>query len=184
MGRIKRSLERPSPMLAVVEDKERGLAFDAEATLESDYGVFRPGGREDLWRAEGLVVRQPSGVALDDKEPTVSAWGMDSGFLGGRFDLVVWDDLVDRKNTATVEARDKLAEWYFTEAETRLEARWALSYCKVNGLQLTTSIELHLTRFGMTVVLSTPTLSTRPTMRVSATTSTEDELSRGLRDAC
>jgi len=121
VGRIKRSLERSVPMLAIQEDKERGLAFDAEATLEGDYGVFRPGGREDLWRAEGLVVRQPSGVALDDKEPTVSAWGMDSGFLGGRFDLVVWDDLVDRKNTATVEARDKLAEWYFTEAETRLE---------------------------------------------------------------
>jgi hypothetical protein len=43
--------------------------------------------------AEELSVRQLDGVALDDKEATVSAWGKDSGFLGGRFDFVVWDDL-------------------------------------------------------------------------------------------
>jgi hypothetical protein len=66
------------------------------------------------------------GVSLDDKEPTVSAWGQDSGFLGGRFDLVLWDDLVDRKNTRTPEAKEVLRDWWGIEAETRLEPKGAL----------------------------------------------------------
>lgn len=121
VGRIKRSLEREVPLAADADQFARGFAFDAEATLADDFGVFKPDGRGDLWRAEGLVVRQLDGVGLDDKEATVSAWGMDSGFLGGRYDLVVWDDLVDRKNSKTSEQRESLAELYDTEMESRLE---------------------------------------------------------------
>ena len=120
-GRIKKSLERDVPMRADADSLEHGIAFDAEACLQDDYGAFKPEGRTDMWRAESLVVRQLDGIALDDKEPTVSAWGQDSGFLGGRFDLVIWDDLVDRKNVKTEESRDTLKEWWDSEAETRLE---------------------------------------------------------------
>ena len=83
VSRIKRSLERDVPLRADAESLERGLAFDADACLVDDFGPFKPEGRSELWRAESLVVRQLSGVSLDDKEPTVSAWGQDSGFLGG-----------------------------------------------------------------------------------------------------
>lgn len=121
VGRIKRSLERDAPLRADADSLARGIAFDAEACLQDDFGTFKPEGRTDLWRAEALVVRQLDGVQLDDKEPTVSAWGQDSGFLGGRFDFVLWDDLVDRKNTKTVESKDQLREWWDAEAETRLE---------------------------------------------------------------
>lgn len=121
VGRIKRSLERDAPLRADAESLERGLMLDAEACLQDDFGAFRPDGRSELWRAESLVVRQTDGTSLDDKEPTVSAWGQDSGFLGGRFDFVVWDDLVDRKNSKSSESRDSLREWWDTEAETRLE---------------------------------------------------------------
>jgi hypothetical protein len=121
VGRIKKSLERDAPLRADADSLARGIAFDAEACLQDDFGAFKPEGRSDLWRAEALVVRQLDGVALDDKEPTVSAWGQDSGFLGGRFDLVIWDDLVDRKNTKTMEAKELLREWWDSEAETRLE---------------------------------------------------------------
>jgi len=121
VGRIKKSLERDAPLRADADSLARGIAFDAEACLQDDFGAFRPEGRSDLWRAEALVVRQVDGVSLDDKEPTVSAWGQDSGFLGGRFDMVIWDDLVDRKNTKTVESKDLLKEWWDSEAETRLE---------------------------------------------------------------
>jgi hypothetical protein len=99
----------------------RGSAFDAVACLQDDFGAFKPEGRSEMWRAESLVVRQLDGIALDDKEATVSAWGQDSGFLGGRFDLVLWDDLVDRKNVKTEESRETIREWWDTEAETRLE---------------------------------------------------------------
>jgi hypothetical protein len=107
-------------MVPDVASKDAGIAYDAEATLAGDYGMFRPEGRSDLWRSEALVVRQFGGMALDDKEPTVSAWGQDSGFLGGRFDVILWDDLVDRKNS-TGDAYTNLCEWWITEAETRLE---------------------------------------------------------------
>jgi hypothetical protein len=120
-GRIKKSLERDAPLRANADALASGRAFDALATLQDDFGAFRPEGRSDVWRAESLTVRQLDGIALDDKEPTVSAWGQDSGFLGGRFDVVVWDDLVDRKNTKTVESKESIREWWDSEAETRLE---------------------------------------------------------------
>ena len=121
VGRIKRSLERDVPLRANADALARGLAFDAEACIQDDYGAFKPEGRSDIWRAEALVVRQLDGVALDDKEQTVSAWGQDSGFLGGRYDLVIWDDLVDRKNMKTEESREALKEWWDGEAESRVE---------------------------------------------------------------
>ena len=126
VGRIKKSLERDAPLRADTDSLERGIAFDAEACMQDDFGAFRPDGRTDLWRGEALVVRQLDGVSLDDKEPTVSAWGQDSGFLGGRFDFVIWDDLVDRKNTKTQESKENLQGWWDTEAETRLEPRGLL----------------------------------------------------------
>jgi hypothetical protein len=121
VGRIKRSLERDVPMRADAESLALGISQDAVACLSDDFGAFKPEGRTELWRADQLVVRQIDGVSLDDKEPTVSAWGRDSGFLGGRFDFVVWDDLVDRKNTKGSESKTDLREWWSTEAETRLE---------------------------------------------------------------
>ncbi|MBU6278703.1 MAG: hypothetical protein KGN78_05610 [Actinomycetales bacterium] len=121
VARMKRSLEREVPLRADADSLARGLSFDAEACLQDDFGAFKPEGRSDLWRGEALVVRQLDGVAVDDKEATVSAYGQDSGFLGGRFDLVVWDDLVDRKNVKTEDARDSIREWWDSEAESRLE---------------------------------------------------------------
>ena len=121
VGRMKRSLERDAPLRADADSLARGSAFDAVSCLQDDFGSFKPEGRSEMWRAESLVVRQLDGIALDDKEATVSAWGQDSGFLGGRFDLVLWDDLVDRKNVKTEESRETIREWWDTEAETRLE---------------------------------------------------------------
>lgn len=121
VGRIKKSLEREAPMRAPADALIAGTAFDAEATLLGDFGIFRPPGRGDVWRQDSLTVRQLDGTSLDDKEPTVSAWGQDSGFLGGRFVWVVWDDLVDRKNTKTQEAREDTRLWFDSEAESRVE---------------------------------------------------------------
>lgn len=120
VGRVKRSLERNVPMAPDPEQHRLGLAHWAEATMAGDYGEFKPPGRTDLWRAEALVVRQFGGYTTDDKEPTVSAFGADSGQLGGRYDVIVWDDLVDRRNLKG-ESADTLRENWVTEYETRLE---------------------------------------------------------------
>lgn len=119
LSRLKKTLERELPLRADVESLSRGLAWDAEATLAADFGAFKPERRSDVWAASQFTVRQHADVSLDDKEPTVSAWGRDEKFLGGRFDLCVWDDLVGRRTTA--EAFDQITDWWLTEAETRLE---------------------------------------------------------------
>ena len=126
VGRIKRALEREAPLRADADSLAKGIAHDADACLVDDFGAFKPEGRSDLWSQNALVVRQQDQTQIDDKEPTLSAWGQDSGFLGGRFDFIIWDDLVDQRNTRTDEARDKSREWWATEAETRLEPAGAL----------------------------------------------------------
>lgn len=56
-----------------------------------------------------------------EKEPTAKALSQQMGFLGGRFDLNLWDDLVDNKNSANPDLRDKLAEWWEEYAVSRAE---------------------------------------------------------------
>jgi len=119
-GRLRRTFERQIPVKADPELKEKGLAEDAVATLVADYGRFKPANPE-LWRIEEFVIAQQGGVAVEDKESSFVAYGMDSGFLGGRYDLVIWDDLVDKRTMRTQEARENLVNWWETEAETRLE---------------------------------------------------------------
>lgn len=118
LRRVRRSLERTEPVLADPELRKLGQARDAVATLIGDFGSFRPK-EADLWNAEQLVVA--GAERSDEKEPSVAAFGSDSAFLGGRYDVIIWDDVVDKRNLNTVEAREKLWEWFTGEAETRLE---------------------------------------------------------------
>ena len=119
-GRIRRTFERVTPVKADPELLERGMAKDAISTLITDFGRFKPS-NADLWRLDEFILAQDGGVAVDDKEPNFVAYGMDSGFLGGRFDTVIWDDLVDKTNIRTIESRENLINWWESEAETRLD---------------------------------------------------------------
>src|SRR5690606_20919326 len=92
----------------------------AVSTLPRDYGTFKPDNAE-LWRGDTFVVAQPGDVMLADKEPTWSAFGRNTGFLGFRYDFVIWDDVYDRSAMRTAEAREELRRWWDDIAETRLE---------------------------------------------------------------
>lgn len=124
--RMRRYLERTTPVQAKPEDVASGLAVDAEACLALDYGLFRPPTRIDLWRASEFIVAQDDDTPIDEKEPTWSAVGMDTGFLGNRYDLIVWDDLVDNTTIRTVDAIEAQRKWYDDEAESRLEPAGAM----------------------------------------------------------
>lgn len=119
--RLRRAFERTTPIRAEAEALARGLALDAEATLIDDFGLFRPPGHDEMWSAGAFVVLQHGEVLIDEKEPTWSAYGMDSGFLGMRYDLVIWDDLVDKLVIRTAESRQAQREWWDDVAEKRLE---------------------------------------------------------------
>lgn len=120
LRRIRRSLERPLPVKAATEDITLGLAVDAQASLAQDFGRFKPD-NGDVWRGAEFIVEQLDDVPIEEKEPTWSSYGVDSGVLGNRFEVIFWDDLVDRTNTRTIDTRQALEELWDSELETRLE---------------------------------------------------------------
>lgn len=117
--RLRATLSRRTPLKATGRDLKLGLAFDADASLITDFGEFRPG-NDQIWRAGEFTVIQPDGDT-DEKEATVTAYGRDSEFLGGRFDVVIWDDVVTVANMRTERSKLDLFEWWDTLAETRVE---------------------------------------------------------------
>lgn len=119
--RIRETLERqfpiePDPILV-----EKGLALKAEACLAIDYGRFKPSSSGSLWRAEEFIVEQEDLGGLDNKEPTVSAYGIESEFIGHRADLCLFDDVASPENAKESAARDKLIERWDSMAEARVD---------------------------------------------------------------
>ena len=120
LERLKREFERVIPIHGTPVLVDRGVECDAESTLALDYGRFKPLDRA-MWTNQQFIIMQTTGIAIAEKEPTWSAFGKDSGFMGGRYDLVIWDDLVDPRKVRSQDARDELRSWYFDVAESRLE---------------------------------------------------------------
>lgn len=121
LRRLQRTLERAVVEPANENEVALGLAVDPVSTLSLDYGRFKPLAR-DIWARDGFFVEQlPGRGSVTEKEPTWSSYGIDSGFLGGRFDFVIWDDLVDPRKFFTAEAKEKLQDDYQDLCETRVE---------------------------------------------------------------
>lgn len=120
VDRLRRTLGRTLPVKASDDDLQRGLALDAESTLAKDFGRFQPVG--DMWTRDSFVVQQfeDHGV-ISEKEPTWSGYGQDAGYIGQRFDFVIWDDLVDPRKQRTMEAKEALADYWDDVSEPRLE---------------------------------------------------------------
>ena len=119
--RIRETLERTSPLQPDPEMVKRGLSINAEACLSLDYGRFKPTNVGALWRAEEFIVEQYGMAGLDNKEPTVSAYGIESEFIGHRADLCLFDDVASPENSKESAARDKLIERWDSMAEARVD---------------------------------------------------------------
>lgn len=119
--RIRETLERPVPIQPDPELVRKGLAMNAEGCLAIDYGRFRPTDKGALWRAEEFIVEQQTQSGLDNKEPTVRAYGFDSEFIGHRADLVLFDDVASPENAKESTARDRLLERWDSMAEARVD---------------------------------------------------------------
>jgi hypothetical protein len=119
-NRLRRTLARTLPEKCSDDWRIQGWAYDADATLADDFGRFQAIG--DTWTADQFVVQQyETQGQISEKEPTWSAYGQDAGFIGGRFDFVVWDDLVDPKKQKTIEAKEDLQNYWDDVSEPRLE---------------------------------------------------------------
>jgi hypothetical protein len=119
-GRIRKAFERSYLVKADANLLAKGLAKDATGNLIADFGRFKPT-NADRWRVDEFFLAQPEGVELEDKEPNFASYGMDGDVLGNRFNFVIWDDLVDRTNTKTEDARDNLVQLWESAMENRLE---------------------------------------------------------------
>ncbi len=118
--RLRQAFESPFPMMAEGEELELGLAFDAQATLIEDFGLFKPPGSV-MWTTRSLIVAQQGDRMISEKEPTWSAYGLDTAFIGGRFDVAVWDDATEDRHMTTLEMMEKQRNRWDKVAEKRLE---------------------------------------------------------------
>jgi hypothetical protein len=121
-NRIRQTLERTEPLIPTDYEMAKGLAVPATACLAVDYGRFRPAHQGSLWRSEEFIVDQIGSVAINNKEPTVSAYGMDAEFIGHRANLCLFDDVANTENSKESAARDRLLEKWDNVAEARCEA--------------------------------------------------------------
>jgi hypothetical protein len=119
--RIRETLERPMPLEPDPELIKKGLAQNAKGCLAIDYGRFKPTDKGALWRAEEFVVEQLDGNGLDNKEPTVRAYGIEAEFIGHRADMCLFDDVSSPDNSRESVARDKLLERWDNVAEARVD---------------------------------------------------------------
>lgn len=96
----------------------------AELVPALAFGRFKPlpvMGEDYPWRGSAITVAQIGQRELHAKEPTVQAAGAGTQYLGSRIDYYVWDDLVTKDNSSSVEVSETLATKFEDEAETRLE---------------------------------------------------------------
>jgi hypothetical protein len=120
LRQLKLTLENPVPMRAEPDEFELGLAVDAEATLVGDYGLFKPK-PSVLWSNQQIIVAQVDGRSLTHKEPTWSAFGLETTYIGVRLDISLWDDPEDEKGLRTLESIDIRRARWDKVAEKRLE---------------------------------------------------------------
>jgi hypothetical protein len=120
VGRIRRQLETSRPFY------DKATQRRAELSLVQAFGRFKPRQEGISWKADEFIVEQLDQIDLSEKEPSVQAASRESGFLGERVELGIWDDLVTSANVRSVEVRADLARWFEDEAETRVEPGGAL----------------------------------------------------------
>jgi hypothetical protein len=98
----------------------------AAGVLPLDFGRFQSqqsSGDITMWTNEAIIVAQLDGADVFAKEPSVMIASRDSGFMGNRFDLELWDDLV----TLRTYKDSTLPSWWRREAEPRLDPGGALA---------------------------------------------------------
>jgi len=120
-GNLRDTLERTTPVRARDVMVRRGLAANAEATLASDYGRFKPSASGGLWRRDAFTVEQVDGETTADKESTWAAFSYEAKFLSWRVDFMNWDDLHTSRQLHNADAMEALFKWWDAEAESRLD---------------------------------------------------------------
>jgi hypothetical protein len=119
--RIRSSLSQRSLYVPKEADLRTGMSVAPAGVLARDFGRFKPLDRFTVWQKGGFIVAQADEEGTGEKEPTVTAFGFDSDYLGMRVDLAIWDDLVDYDNLRTLDVIENLQEDWDNVAEQRID---------------------------------------------------------------
>lgn len=98
----------------------RKIAYNLENNpdLIRDYGRFKP--ESAVWQpGTGRIIVHGRNRLVKSGDHTLLAVGQGGGITGLEADLLIADDIVDSKNSATPLGREKLAEWFQSEAMSR-----------------------------------------------------------------
>lgn len=133
LGRVLWEIGRNSSIRCCIIQATESQAEDIVATIkryiefsEEFHDVFPHIKRGADWTNSSFSVERPLGI----RDPTVIACGLHGNILGRRFDLVVIDDVLTHKNTATEYMREDVYTWLLTTPMSRLtrNARiWSLA---------------------------------------------------------
>lgn len=119
-ARLRRELERPKPLRATPEAKEKRGAMDATHTMSQLFGRFKAP-NPDLWRREAFTVEQLDSLDSGEKESTWNSASMEAEFIGDRVDFVCFDDAVTPRRAKSVDMREADREMWDKVAEARVE---------------------------------------------------------------
>jgi predicted phage terminase large subunit-like protein len=114
-------LNRDLRVLIVSNTQRQTETFVREirAHIESNSKVYDMFGnvKGNFWTPSELDFR---GHRIQ-KEATITALGAQGSLIGRHMDMIILDDIVDAKNSATKLQRDKIWEWYFKTLMPMLE---------------------------------------------------------------
>lgn len=118
--------------------------------------VRRGRGKYRAWGPQAIIVDRPN-ISPDY---TMCAIGVGKKFLGARFDIVIFDDILDFDNTATEGQRDKIWRWMNSTALTRVvKGGKAIFICTAWHLD---DAAHRAENSGEWVTMRTPAISTLP----------------------
>lgn len=119
-GRLRRELERTSPLRATAQAAEKRGQLDATRCLAHSYGRFKPVNPE-IWRREAFTVEQLDALESGEKESTWNSASLEAEFIGDRVDFVCFDDAVTPRRARSTDMREADREMWDKVAEARVE---------------------------------------------------------------
>lgn len=101
-------LNNPNVRVAIIS-KTAGIAAERAGRVVDAIERCAPRFGVELENAAG---HQLTTAANDHKEPSISAYGLESQLTGKHFDVIVWDDIADWENQRTEKQRRNVREYF------------------------------------------------------------------------
>ncbi|NUC71697.1 hypothetical protein HTZ84_05135 [Haloterrigena sp. SYSU A558-1] len=143
-------LDNPGIRVAII-GKTAGLADERSSKVVDAVETYAPMFGVEL---ENVAGTQLTTAANTHKEPTISAYGLESNLTGRHFDVIVWDDIAEWDNQRTETQRRNVRE-YFQDYEKNLIDPDCVLEC--GGVQAMIGTRKHPSDLYATEILSSAT---------------------------